>query len=1397
MKAAMRTPSASATQCLEDDMIPTKTDYPVFEANQVLTNEHLNRLLTYLDEQNRLTRVTLHGIGVGCGLEVSVVNNTITISKGYGVTSEGYLAFVGTEDFVADKYQAYTVPNEGGDELFVYGNYSFWELLDKGHNNYDEGTALTATFLKGKVVLLFVELLEENLKNCSPNSCDDKGKKVDITLRKLLISEAQLNELNKTIADILEKARVRGDFFPDLTARLNLPDLRLPRLDVPATNMVDAQTIFDAYRKILSPKALPVPPAKILFERVGSALDEAYTAFKPILPPLPANHYLSEKVKNIKLQYEDTLDDSTVIFSQYFYDFLDDVIQAYDEFRWKAIEFMALCSPPVELFPRHLELGETGKGNFAGKKVHRHYFRPSPALACQKKLGEEVQLLFERLRLMVESFNSLALVKAPTTKDSVKITPSKLGDIPLSEKAIPYYYDLKTTPSLPASWNNQTTTTGRPKAILGYNVRTEYHLDNDPRLLNYDLEKYNFFRIEGHLGLEWREVLRDLLNKIKQYRLPFDVVALNAHPTTATADILKDPLISSCLTNDLQVIFDAWSRELKCLMGDKIKAFTHSTLPGRPAKASPMTTDIPLSRSASTILRQLSPRINILESVETKEGTLGNVIATVLKKTSTAPSTTDKLRQNVTALLKEIPEINNLTISDYDVAIEHPLEVVMAMVDFSNSIPTDASDLKFTAISDRYKKLTTSIKGYRDKLIAYKPPIDKPVIIPEQKDQLLKELEDLLNNCLIKRLEGLGAELERRNKQIKEMIFFSKYVGKHPGIQHKAGVPNGGTFIVIFQETPMEFARPENEGFTTRTLDGEEIPGGKNLAADTGDRQRGFNIPETVVIADFFLPYRCCSDCPPMQFVLPAARPIFSLKPECSDKKGNAKVRLEFTYRTPPCEVKIDAKEYVALVDDVITLNLGKHTVVVRDAEGGISLPQEIEIFPRFTLEPENPVCSNDNKTYTVRIKVTNGQLPLFIAGTEVTATISSANVHHITAGPFNSGQPVRVEIGDSSICPPVVINFDHTCVPLVTNPDRAETPYNTPVTIEVLANDTGSDLKVTGATLLNSSSGTVVINNGKTITYTPVPEIEKKDVAITYTVMDSYGRTKDEIATVHVGKNPCDLPCDGNSRRCAYRLWIQPPVEESLYEAYSQDRRSNIKFRYNGNEIELPGTTDLLMAGTDQLNQDFHVTMGRIIERLNAVINRMLDGKFGPLSKPRLLITYEPDNDDPFGIFLIEYFVCETFSIEFDYSFTRSAQSFNLTMRYTNGPTASGEIFNGAILESSQSIRVPAFACSERNQCTGIDFQRLCEGPDPRPSFSINVRQGKQFLFLLAGKVEDVDENEITAWVWDILTAQPTEPFYGGKNIEVSMQNPSGVVRLTVITKKGCFGFSNQEIRI
>lgn len=55
--------------------------------------------------------------------------------------------------------------------------------------------------------------------------------------------------------------------------------------------------------------------------------------------------------------------------------------------------------------------------------------------------------------------------------------------------------------------------------------------------------------------------------------------------------------------------------------------------------------------------------------------------------------------------------------------------------------------------------------------------------------------------------------------------------------------------------------------------------------------------------------------------------------------------------------------------------------------------------------------------------------------------------------------------------------------------------------------------------------------------------------------------------------------------------------------------------------------------------------------------------------------------------------------------------------------------------------------------------------------------------------------ESQILAWVWDLLVAQPTEPFYVGQTVDVQVTNPAGPVRLTAITENGCFGTADRNL--
>ena len=65
--------------------------YPVFKPNQVLSDGQMNKILSYLEPQDRETRRLGIGRGVLCGLDIDYGSDSIKILPGAGLTSAGYL----------------------------------------------------------------------------------------------------------------------------------------------------------------------------------------------------------------------------------------------------------------------------------------------------------------------------------------------------------------------------------------------------------------------------------------------------------------------------------------------------------------------------------------------------------------------------------------------------------------------------------------------------------------------------------------------------------------------------------------------------------------------------------------------------------------------------------------------------------------------------------------------------------------------------------------------------------------------------------------------------------------------------------------------------------------------------------------------------------------------------------------------------------------------------------------------------------------------------------------------------------------------------------------------------------------------------------------------------------
>jgi hypothetical protein len=146
------------------------------------------------------------------------------------------------------------------------------------------------------------------------------------------------------------------------------------------------------------------------------------------------------------------------------------------------------------------------------------------------------------------------------------------------------------------------------------------------------------------------------------------------------------------------------------------------------------------------------------------------------------------------------------------------------------------------------------------------------------------------------------------------------------------------------------------------------------------------------------------------------------------------------------------------------------------------------------------------------------GELPYALTGTFNKATYQP-NAGYFGPDSFqfkaNDGQV------DSTAAATVSITVNHVNHAPVANNDSASTPSNTPVTVNVLGNDTDSDndtLTVTAVSL--PSHGVATVNLDNTVTYAPVLGYSGLD-SFTYDVSDGNGGTATGTVSVTVNDPP------------------------------------------------------------------------------------------------------------------------------------------------------------------------------------------------------------------------------------------------------------------------------------
>ena len=696
------------------------THYTFFEPDQVLTPGQLNSVSEYLGDQERVTRVALLGVGIACGLWASLDGTDVLLSHGVGTTTDGDLVFR-PEATRYKRYKRYdrTAPvyapfRRGADVILAY------ELVAEGESDSQAGKL--ADFdgnedvdLKSMAAVLYVESYQRDDDLCSGTDCDNRGKEWMHSLKLLLVERPTAAALAGALDTPDSAARTPLD--PVVIARAMLRDAIATEADLARVYRTACGKIHDELVRALA--ALWEPCKGFL----GDLADD---------DPAPRWRKALEKIR-------DEAKDRRI---QYYYDFLKDLAETYNAFRDALFGDTAVCCPDLDAFPKHLVLGALDPAQRSARE--RTGFYPSPMVSAAFEQRARARFLIRKIDALIGAF-----INGPVDLPAIRVTPSVFEQRPLSQRAIPWYYDPL---RVYAVWSHELTSRGMERYNYSYNAGAYGAQGAAARPLEAALGAFDFFRVEGHIGREGTGVQTTLEKLIQDNNLPIalEMVRLDKPPK-------------------------GW----------------------RPPRW-----DLGFDRFHHLLRAEMLTQLDEADSY-------GEVFATGVKAALVAKDLSDEDNNGVSL---------DKTADDRKLALSRPVKAAAKKIGGDKYDPgwkVDFDDAVDGA-AEFHRAFTSVTKK------EFVSPLDQ--LIAGQPARLLNWWDVIADDA---------ADKEAERAQL------SAFLKQHPGLEHHAGVPRGGTFVLVCDAN-------------------------------------------NTVVADFMLPYNCCEPrfqppkLPPLP--IPPRRPI-PLKP--------------------------------------------------------------------------------------------------------------------------------------------------------------------------------------------------------------------------------------------------------------------------------------------------------------------------------------------------------------------------------------------------------------------------------------------------------------------------------------------------------------------------------------
>lgn len=523
--------------------------YRKFSKGQYIGPDQFNEFLDYFEDQDRLSRMLLQGVGIVCGFKPTLIYkdrllNSIQLSQGVAVTTDGDLLTLNktkkvSEELYMSDLKTVDVKNKEFTHFKTYDNFrvkypSFyegteqievWELATAEEAKTDFQPITKLSGLEDKYLLLYLEDYEKEMKPCVGIDCDNHGF-LQVRNLKVLVTTA------KGITHILGDDRLVIDPITGTKKRS-----RKDRIQ-PHPLFIDGILGTDEPQRVIMSRLIAANGADTRFSsshiknmyidvlaknKYGQAVFEKIQAIAGILG-VPTVNYQPFRESLARVINQE-------IGYQYAYDVVKDLMDTYSEIIKLLPKAFTKCLPDFASFPKHIMLGklisDTQLDSF------RHQFYNSPVLD-DDKATQKVKFLISRFNHQVGYFDADRIMN---NKGRVKIIQSRKLS-PLSNKAIPFYYSV--TEGFLKVWNFEKTGNRSHQDNLAYDTNWQSSnpgAQDDPLVFNID--RNSFYNIEGHQGMDYQKALEQIKQIRDKQQLGFDIVALSLEELVHNKDFSK------------------------------------------------------------------------------------------------------------------------------------------------------------------------------------------------------------------------------------------------------------------------------------------------------------------------------------------------------------------------------------------------------------------------------------------------------------------------------------------------------------------------------------------------------------------------------------------------------------------------------------------------------------------------------------------------------------------------------------------------------------------------------------------------------------------------------------------------------------------------------------------